>query len=515
MRPPRRLSARAFWGLASWVLPLGVVFFVSPELLHLLGAARFGVLMIVLVTPLIASQLEFGITSAAVRRLAGHLHVGRVDAGTTLFTLFIALLVIGTTLGTAVWTAARALSTGLGFAETLGPTQGQELVRACAVWVAISLATLVPGILARAAQTLVLTLIVQTAATVALWLGAWVLIRQGAPLFSIVGLGLGLSICAACVTLVALRRMIEWSGPMRFAPRLLFADARFSGGMFAAQAASALVNQGDRMLVAAVGSPAMAGLYALCVNIANKTVAAVVAINSFVLPHASVLQSTGQHGAMIGLVHALDRAVAALLVPVLVPGLLLAGPFLELWLGDFATPELAAAFRILLIAFAIVAFAIPISSVLVASGKSGLSARYAWLTVGVVLGAMTFAVPRFGLIGAAGAVLIGNATSLLFAANARRVLAISPAERRGRFWLGLGLGCAAQAALLAVLGPFVTNWLRLLAVSAAAWASFYLVRAIVNMLSPEEANVLRRFSDAAGSWSNRWSRRRSDRKTPP
>ena len=58
-------------GPASWVLPLGVVFFVSPKLLHLLGAERFGVLMIALVTPLIASQLDFGITSAAVRGSPG------------------------------------------------------------------------------------------------------------------------------------------------------------------------------------------------------------------------------------------------------------------------------------------------------------------------------------------------------------------------------------------------------------------------------------------------------------
>ncbi len=69
-------------------------------------------------------------------------------------------------------------------------------------------------------------------------------------------------------------------------------DARFSAGMFAAQAAGTLVNQGDRMLVAALGSPAMAGLYALCINIANKTVAAVVAITSFVFPHVAGLQSS-------------------------------------------------------------------------------------------------------------------------------------------------------------------------------------------------------------------------------
>jgi O-antigen/teichoic acid export membrane protein len=502
------LSVRAFWGLASWVLPLGVVFIVSPKLLHLLGAARFGVLMIALVTPLIASQLEFGITSAALRRFAGRFPVEQIDAGTTLFTLFISLLAIGLALGTVVWVAADPLSAILGFAETLGPVQGSELIRTCAVWIAVSLASLIPGIVARAAQALFLISVVQTLATMVLWFGAWALLREGAPLISIVELGVALTIFAAGGTLVAVRRQINWSTPPRFAPHLLLEDARFSAGMFAAQAAGALVNQGDRMLVAALGSPAIAGLYALCVNIANKTVAAVVAITSFVFPHVAGLRAAGQHDATIGLVHALDRAIAALLVPVLVPGLLLAGAFLRLWLGDFATPELTVAFRILLIAFAVLAFAVPISNVFVASGRTGLSVRYAWLTVGVVFGVMIFSVPRFGLIGAAVALLLGYSTSLLFSARVRRTLGIPPAPHRGRFWLGLALGCAAQTALVAALGPRITGWLGLVALGAAAWASFYLVRGIVAMMTPEETQFLQRLSEARRPWLKRWSERK-------
>ena len=378
----------------------------------------------------------------------------------------------------------------------------------------MSLATLTPGIVARGAQALILISIVQTATTLMLWLGAWMLLRQGALLVSIVGLGLAITIFAGSATMVALRHLIDWSGPMRFAPQLISKDAQFSAGMFAAQLAGTLVNQGDRMLVAAVGSPAMAGLYALCVNIANKSVAAVVAITSFVFPHVSGLRSTGQDSATGGLVHALDRAVAVLLVPVLVPGLLLAPIFLDLWLGDFATPQLASTFRILLIAFAILAFAIPISNVFVAGGKSGMSARYAWLTAAIVLCTMYFAVPRFGLIGAAVAMLLGYSTSLLFAANARRALGIPPAEHRVRFWLGLALGCAAQSGLIATLGPRIAGWLGLLALGAAAWASFYVVRALVSTLSPEEKQFLQRLSSATELGRKRGTTRRSDRNSP-
>lgn len=493
----------------SWALPLGIVFVISPKLLHLLGAERFGVLMIALVTPLIASQLDLGITSAAVRRLAAQLNAGPVDAGTTLFTLFVAFSFIGLGLGAAIWFVARPLGEVLGFAATLGPTSSADLVSVCAIWALVTLATLLPGLLARAGQALVLISIVQTATTVALWLGAWLLLRQETPLVGVVVLAIGLTILAAGAMLLAVRRMIDWRGPVRFAPELLSKEARFSAGMFAAQAAGTLVNQGDRMLVAALGSTGMAGLYALCVNLANKSVAAVAAINSFVLPHAAGLESAGRRDAMIGLVHTLERATAALLVPVLVPGVLLAGTFLRLWLGEFATSELTLTFRILLIAFAILAFAVPISNVLVGSGNSILSARYSWLSVAVILGSMILAVPRFGLVGAAVAVLVGQSLSLLFAASARRALGIPPAERRVRFWLGIAVGSTAQAGLVAVLGPRASDWPKLLALGAAAWATFYLVRAFISALTPEEVQLRRQLFEVTA----RFLKRGSDRKT--
>ena len=352
MHPARRLSVRALCGLGSWVCPLLVAFIVSPKLLHATGPDRFGVLMIVLVTPLIASQLELGITSAAVRRYAARFVSDQIDAGTTLFTLFTALSAIGIGYGIIIWFAAAEISDWLGFSETIGQNSGEDLVRACAIWVAISLVTLLPGIVARAAQAMLLTAAVQTVMSVVLWVGALILVRGGAALVDVVWLGLALGIASATLTLFALRRLIAWSTPIRFEPSLVTRDAHFSAGMFAAQAASAIVYQGDRMLVAALGSPAMAGLYVLCVSVANKTVAAIAAMNSFVFPHAAGMQTAGHHSEMIGLVHALDRALAVFLIPLLLPGLLLAEPFLKLWLGSFGTPELAATFRILLIAFA-------------------------------------------------------------------------------------------------------------------------------------------------------------------
>jgi len=450
--------------------------------------------MIILVTPALASQMDLGITSSSVRRLAGTLAAGKVDAGRTLLTLATALGSVGITLGAIVWGAAAPLSGWLGFARTLGVGPGAELVRWCAIWIAVSLMTLMPSLLARSAQALVWMTAVQTLGSALLWLSALVLIRSGHPLADVVAVGIALSFVSAGVMAVAMRRHVDWSGPVQFDRALLAADRRFSAGMFGSQAASALVYQGDRVLIAAIGSPAVAGSYALCANVANKSLAAIVALTSFAFPHAAGLHALGERERLYELVRALDRGVAAVVAPLMLPGWFLAGPFLLLWLGDYGTPELALVFRILWLAFAIPAFAVPVGHALAASGNAGLAARFSWLTACVVMGSLLVLVPLWGAVGAALAILLGMSTSFAFRAVARRALELGPAPGRGRFWLGITAGLAAQLVLLVTLGANVVGWGQLLLQGAGTVLVFYFVRAIFGLLSPEENQLLQRLS---------------------
>lgn len=490
----RRLSARALWGLASWALPLAVIFAVTPLLLSTLGSERFGVLMIILVAPALASQMDLGITTSSIRRMATALATGRVDAGRTLFTLTMTLGAIGAFLGALIWSAAPPLSRWLGFTTALGDELGVQLIRWCAVWIAVSLVMLMPVVLARSAQALVWITAVQTLGSALLWLSALALIRSGRPLADVVAVGIVLSFASAGVMAVAMRRHVDWSEPIGFDAALLTADRRFSAGMFASQAASALVYQGDRVLIAAVGSTAIAGAYALCTNVANKSLAAVVALTSFAFPHAAGLYALGERERLEEFVHVLDRAVAVIVSPLLLPGWLLAGPFLMLWLGDYGTPELALVFRILWLAFAIPAFAVPIGHALAASGNSGLAARFSWLTACIVTGSILLLVPFWGAPGAALAMLLGMSTSFIFSAAARKTLALRPAPGRGRFWLGIIFGLAVQLVPLMTLRTSVTGWVQLLVLGAAAVLVFYFVRAIFGLLSPEENQLLQRLS---------------------
>jgi O-antigen/teichoic acid export membrane protein len=485
-----RLSGRAFWGLASWALPLALVFFITPPLVRELGPPRFGILMTVLVAPLLASQFDFGIAASSVRRIASMLPTGQVDAGRTLATLAVALGCLGVALGVSVWLLADLLARWLGFEDVLGHAEAVSLVRLCAVWLAVALLTTMPGILARAAQAMTWITLAQTATTAVVWLVALAAARSGRSLSDVVVAGIVMNLGTALATALAMRRHVRWRTPFCLDVSLLRSEARFSAGMFISQAAGAIVYQGDRILISAVGSPAIAGAYALCANIANKTLAGVAALTSFALPHASGLTVRGDRAQMASFLHALDRGVIVLVAPILLPGVLLSEPFLTLWLRDQSTRELVSVFRILWVAFALNAFSVPVGSILAAHGSTGLAARFAWLTVLIVIGSILLLVPSWGAPGAAVAMLLGMATSPVFNLVARRTLALPAPVGRLRFWSGMALGVAAQVIVLSLWHGSVSSWLLFVAAGTSAVATFYVVRAIFGRLSPEEARVL-------------------------
>ena len=484
-----RMSLRAFWGLASWVLPLVVVFLVTPRLLHLLAAERFGILMIVLVTPVIAAQFDLGLASSAVRRLASERRLGRVSVRDTLLPYAIGLCAMGLVFAGLVTNGSGWIADALNFSAALGRDEAGDLVRWCAIWGATGVVSAMPALVARAVQSFAWIAAVQTFATVLLWIGALVLVHYNHPLREVVVLGMLVSVCTAALMAFAVRDAVQWGSTPTSRISISLEDRRFATGMFIAQIASAIVFQADRILVSVLGSPAIAGAYALCINVANKPLAAVVAVTSFAFPHASGLHANAARAELGALLRSLDRAVIVLIFPLMIPGLWLAQSFMKLWLGTYGTPSLALAFQLLLIAFAVAALAVPAGHLLAASGRASLAAKFSCLTAGVVVSAMLALVPPFGLLGAAVAILAGMSTSLVFAAVARRALGLQGHSGRGRFWAGVLLGMTTQAALLFVLAGLVVDWWTLLALGVASWSAFFLVRVIFKMLSSEEIRI--------------------------
>lgn len=492
--PPRSLLTQALWSLTAWLMPVAVVFVLTPPLLQQLGTAGFGVLMLVLLVPTMAVLCDFGLGATAVRELAIALERRDGRVSMLLRQFAIALIAAGALVGAGLWLAAPSLTTALGLASTEG---GDALLRHCAVWAALAIALQPPALLARAMQRLKLLAAVQTTAVAALWLGAWWLTRDGRMALAVTWLGMALTASAALTLLLILRPGVAAPGlaggagvttavvPSAAAERL-----RFASGIFGTQVASVLVFQADRYLVAALAGAAVAGAYAALINLANKLVAVIGGLTAFLFPHFAGLFGTGRADDIRVAVNASERIALLLVLPTVMPALLLSGPFLHLWLGDQARAEWTPALQLLYCGFAISALGAPIGQAVFGRGDSHFAAIFAWLTAGTLLIAMPLLAPRYGLTGAAAATALALSTSLVFQIAGRRRLVIARDEGTGALMLGMVAGCAVQALIGAMLRPWATGWLLLLLIALLIWSAFFAARLLLGRLSPEERLLL-------------------------
>ena len=130
-----------------------------------------------------------------MRRFSSLLAGGTVDAARTLVTFVGALSVIGVTLGALVWITADAIGESLGFAATLGERSPRpNWCGGAPCGSAVSLVTVIPGVLARSAQSFVLITAIQTIGSALLWCGALALVRSARPMHEVVALGIALSV---------------------------------------------------------------------------------------------------------------------------------------------------------------------------------------------------------------------------------------------------------------------------------------------------------------------------------
>lgn len=471
---------------------MGIVFVCAPLLLSTLGASRFGVLMIVLLIPSLAVQLDFGLGTSAIRRLSQELESGPIRLRGLLRIYFIAFALLALLSGMLMLLAGPSLLDLLGFRAILSDAEARSLVFASAVWFAIALISTSPSLIARASNSLAALASVQTLGSLGIWGGALMLVRGGHSLASVAWLGVATNLVSALVLATAVRRHVSHARAPGRHIEILRGDTSFSANVFLAQLAGLVAFQMDRVLIASLASPAVAGAYALCTSISGRMSAAVGAMGGFVFPHVSRMHAAGEEAQLGAFIAAMERSVAVLIVPMLLPGVMLAAPFLQLWVKDFATPELITTFRILWVALALPAFSIPIGNAVIATGIARLAAQFAWLTASVESVGIVLLTPRWGLIGAAVAVLAGMSTSFVFAWVAKKRLRLGRSQDL-RFWISLAVGLLGQFAVLAAFAGAPPSWPLLLVAGTLSWSVFFIARAILGSLFPEEIGVAARF----------------------
>lgn len=461
-----------------------------PIAFRLLGASQFGVLSIALLSPALATSLDFGASSAAVRRFAAEFERDPNSLGAALGSYALALASVGTALGMAVFSLAPQLVRWLGFTAVLDERAGTELIRLCALWMALSLALGVPAMVLRAKQRFTELTVIQSVSTLALWAVVIAAAASGDSLLWTVVLAMLTTVLSAAACYVFARREVVGGTRLCFDAEMIKSDFRFSSGLFVLQLSNVLAFQLDRLIVASLASPAAAGVYALCVAVANKSLFAISALTSFAFPRVAAMLGRNSFAEIGSFLQAVLRVALVLIAPIILPALFLSGPFLSLWLDNATDNQAVHLMQLLWIGYAIAAVCAPATHVITGTGTSRLAATFAWITAGLLLTGMLFLVPRFGLVGAGIANVIALSSSFVFVALVRRRLAVPADPMRRRLLAGIGAGVLAQLVVLVFLAPLVQSWTMFILVGLASLATFQLVRWSLRSFAGEELRLI-------------------------
>ncbi len=358
---------------------------------------------------------------------------------------------------------------------------------------ASSLALAPPSLILRARQKFGYLTVVQTLSTLALWSIAITVAIRGGSLWAIVASAVVISVLSFGACLFLAKREVPAGTRLACDMGMLRRDARFSSGMFVAQLSTALAFQLDRAIVSALASPATAGIYALCVGVANKSLFAIGALTSFAFPRVAAMRGQGAAAEVGELLQVVLRVALVLIAPIVVPAVLLSAPFLSLWLGN-ASGDAVQLMQFLWLGYAIAAVCAPATHVITGTGTSRLAAIFAWVTAILLMSGMYLLVPSLGLPGAGIANLIAMSSALVFMTLVRRAYP-APSDPKARSLLfGIAAGCAAQLALLACLVPHVRGWPTFFLVGMGSLAIYQAVRWALGALSSEERRLIHSIS---------------------
>ena len=304
-----------------------------------------------------------------------------------------------------------------------------------------------------------------------------------APLWTILGAGAAIPLlagagCALAAGVVGL--------PWRLRPRLADrATARallgIAGYISLTEAASAAVYVLSRLILGVFKSAATVGLYEGPVRAHNLVRALNAAVTVIVLPTASGYHAASDERRLRELLVRGSRYMLALIVPIVVVGMALAGPILDVWLGpDFR--EAGPAMAILLGHWLLNGVSGVAAAMLIAVGRARELAHWALLVAGASVLLALALVPPYGLEGVALATAIPYVA--LFPYLLRITLRAIPVPTRElalrAFLPAWALALVLGAALVAVRLVLDPGSALAVAVAAAAgllgyWVAYFLL----------------------------------------
>ena len=263
----------------------------------------------------------------------------------------------------------------------------------------------------------------------------------------------------------------------------------FSSHAFIAQLSSSFAYHMDKFLLAFFLGPASVAYYSVAVGSASKLLVLAGVMSAFVFPRAVGLNAVSATDALRALYLRASRFTLLVLAPMLIPGVLLTPALLRIWLGPEFAAKSAAPMQVLIVAYFFSAVSVVPSHIYNGKGNSRISAIYATIGTALNVSLCFILIPRFGIMGAAVAALVGAAQSIVFMGSLENELGLGWFGGQARFFGQLGLLAFVQFGVLAFAGSRVEGWGSLFLIGSLAWGLFYALWFLIPIATEEDRAV--------------------------
>jgi O-antigen/teichoic acid export membrane protein len=395
---------------------MGIAF--VPLYVDALGAEAYGLIGVFTILQAGMTLLDFGLTPTLTREMA-RLRAGArtpLSIRNLLRSLEMIYILLAIVVAMTVWFSAPLLNANwiksdhLSSVIVIGSIRIMGLVLATR-W----LEQLFRGAL-QGLQDLIWLNIAQAILATLRWGGAYVVVAHidHSIISFFIWQGL-VSIVMIAVLILRTYRLLPPQLPGHFDFEALREIRSFAGGMFAGTLLTFLLTQADKVVISKALSLEQLAYYTLASTIAGGLLQLIIPMNTAVYPRLTALVARTDTA---GLARTYEKACEWIAMIVIPPALLLAFfpvPTLLVWSGNLKLAEAVAPVLTLLALGTLCNGLMNMPYMLqLAYGWTSLSVKVNIVAVIAVVPGLVWAVPRFGVVGAAATWLILNAAYLIF-----------------------------------------------------------------------------------------------------
>lgn len=331
---------------------------------------------------------------------------------------------------------------------------------------------------------------IQVLGKIALWLGVTALTFRS---FGLVGIFRWVLTVEFLVLAVYVAWNIHLLPALSWFPTARFQEVRglvgYSSHAFIAQLSSSFAYHMDKFLLAYYLGPASVAYYSVAVGSASKILVLAGVMSAFVFPRAVGLSASAATDALRHLYLRASRFTLLVLAPLLVPAVLLTPMLMRVWLGPQFAEKSTASMQVLIAAYFLAAVSVVPSHIYNGKGNTRISAFYATIGTMMNVSLCLVLIPRFGILGAAVAALVGMAQSVVFMGSLENELGLGWFGGQGKLFGQMGLLALAQLAVLAILRGSVSGWMSLIGVGAVGWGVFYALWFLIPIATQDDRAV--------------------------